>query len=101
MSEHILQASQLSGGVWKYVLTEEGSAQFTLITSGIMHRKLVPLREHAIHAGTLIMMLDGSWWLIEPNSTSLDINGDAAMDVKALTHVLGCPPINSFPESDG
>jgi len=93
MNANIKTADQLSWGMWKYVVTGEGSALFSEIQTGIQHIQLCPAGKTAVHAGTFLWLKPGEWMMGDPISESLDIHGDKDVDIKILTTLLGAPPI--------
>lgn len=98
MKPIIHNPEELYMGVWKYVITEEGSTLFTQIRSGLQHRELVPDGEKPIHAGSFIHLGHGEWMMGQPESETLRIYGDKARDVEVLSKVIGKRPIPDEPQ---
>ena len=95
MSPLIVDASGLTRGVWKYVVTKD-QARFVLIETQIQHRQMILPGEVPIHAGYLLFIDRQQWKLKDPVSESLQIYGDEETDARVLTGILGCAPMEKF-----
>ena len=92
LSLDALTADMLVSGIYKYVITTEGTVRFADHESGTQHTNLLDKGEVAKNAGSIALMPDGAWYFINATSGTLDIDGDKAQDAALLACELGRNP---------